>query len=155
MRLVAVALAGFVAGFLVWSHGWIQYTKLLGRCGVAEYIYEQQALSNRLSIEGRAFDAAVHALNAADADAGVGFMWIERSRQTPYWDWFRQPWTSGPDLFLGKLWEMVSSVPEDGRRIVEAEDRARAAVLFERTSCPDLAAARWHEAEDLHAKWSK
>lgn len=84
----------FAVGVITVSHVWLTSARALREGSLAEYQVEQEFLASRSAREGDLFREAVHRLNVADAQAGIGFQWLVRSKNESYWDWFRFPWES-------------------------------------------------------------
>lgn len=151
---IAAALLGFGTGVVVASHVWIQFARATREASRAEYIHEQLSLSNRAGASGDEFAAARHAMSAADAEAGVGFRWVERTLRLPYWQWWTQPWGTSAEANLLLSTRGMEEVRQ-GERLVGALYRAQAAAYLERSTCPSLAEFEWNQAVDLDASWAE
>ena len=146
-------VVGFAAGVLLCSHVWVEFSRANGEEAESQFLEEQLALSNRAGLRGDHFAAALHALNAADAEAEIGFQWLKRSRSEPYWSWWLRPWR---EIEAQRLAQAAKDTAEfrRGRALAEASHHAEAAVSIERSTCPDLAASQWAKAVQLDPAWS-
>jgi hypothetical protein len=151
---LAFFMVGLVAGGFISSHVWVQFARAHDDEAVSQFLEEQLALSNRDEIRGNHFSAAVHALNAADTEAEVGFQWLKRSRTVGYWSWWLRPWREiGTHSLLEKAKETAEFAR--GKPLAEADHRAAAAVALERSICPALAISQWESAARLDPAWSQ
>lgn len=155
-RFIAIAIAplvGATLGVVAASHVWLVSSRLLREATLAEFMNEQGHLANRARREGDAFREAVHRINLADAQAEVGFRWLQRARNATYWERFTSPWTN---YWLVRQVDVYPNAPKDqrGRALVEARYRAQAAIACERVGWSDLAALQWARAVELQPAWS-
>ncbi len=153
-RTLAIAVASFSAGLVLGvfatSHLWVVTSRILRDSTLAEYEHEQLLRASRAERSGDAFRRVLHTMNAADAQAEIGFRWLQRSRSDTYGTWFWFPWLTFP---LVPHIEVSSTKYEKGRRYVEAAYRAQAAVALEQFGRPDLAAEQWNLARELRPEW--
>jgi hypothetical protein len=145
--IVGGFVTGLLVGVLVTSHVWIRWARQAGELARVQFQGEQELLGNRSTRAGDAFRGAVHYLNVADAQAGVGFRWLERMEGTTYRQWFADPWSLY--VVIGELEQDAHSPKiQHGYRMMEANYWARAAIALERFGRPDLAEAPWAAAID-------
>jgi hypothetical protein len=151
--IAASFVAGLVLGGLGTSHVWIQAAKRSGEAARTRFLVEQELLGERATRAGDSFRGAVHFLNVADAQAGVGFRWLERENGTTYWEWLGSPWLDFLPLAEQER-EMRAPRIEQGHRGVEAIYWGRAAAALERFGRPDLAKGPYAAATALDPKRS-
>ena len=147
--------SGLLAGVAATSHVWITSARALREGAIAEYQNEQLILASRAQREGDAFRYVIHSLNAADAQAETGFRWVQWSRSRSYGDWFELPWASFPLLWELRSYSSTSPGAEEGRRILEAQLRAQAALALERFGQSSLADDQWRVATRLFPAWTR
>lgn len=145
--------AGLVLGVLVTSHVWVQTAQSAGEAARTNFLVEQELLGERATRTGDHFRGALHFLNVADAQAGVGFRWLERESGTTYWEWFRGPWLDYLPLAEHER-EIGAPRIQQGHSGVDAIYWGRAAAALERFGRPDLAKAPWAAASALDPKRS-
>jgi len=145
-------LVGFALGVALTSHVWVVQSRVLDESVLAEYIVEQEFLAARAARAGQTFREGVHWMNAADAEAELGFRWLERSRHASYVERAASPW-----LTCAMLWSV--DLPDRakrarGRAILEAQTRAKAAVALERVPLLGVAELEWARVRELPLAWS-
>jgi len=150
---IVCVLTAFLLGATTTSHVWIQYSRAYEDAVDIDYIQEQLALSNRAGLRGDHVGAAIHARNAGDAENSIGFAWLKRRQNRPYWQRLTMPWrTADSHQFVIS----ARKAPEllNGKRIVGALYYARSAIEFERSACTMLADSEWESAISRDTSWS-
>jgi hypothetical protein len=149
-------------GYAVTNHVWVVTNVALLDAAATQILFEQEYLAGRAHREGRLLDAAVHRINVADAQAEVGFRWLQRIRSESYWSRSKVPWTSyaaARDLTDYRR----DPKYQGGRDLLEAHFRAHAAIALERIGSEAAAAEQWARAfalSPLHSvddyrKWER
>jgi hypothetical protein len=144
---------GLVLGGLAASHVWLVALRALDGAVLAVYLNEQELLASRAHRNGDAFRDALHRVNVADGQAGIGFRWLERQRNASYLEKLSFPWSN----FWYLQWPIIR--PDDprlerGHEMLEAQYRADAAIALERVGASAAAAQEWARARELQPSWS-
>jgi hypothetical protein len=156
-RLLPIAVAtalGVVTGVLVTSHVWIAANQVLREGSRTEFIFEQQLLASRAARSGDRFRESLHAINAADAEAELGFKWLQRYRDSDFWGEVVFPWASYS--LIRELNQLRKSRQlEKGAQMIEAMAHGRAAIALEQLGRSDHAEIEWSRATTLAPSWPK
>jgi hypothetical protein len=151
----AVFALGASFGALAASHVWMETSRHFYEAVLAEHQDEQQLLAERARRNGDVFREALHRVNAADAQAEIGFRWLKRYRSVSDRDRFVDPWE-----FQWMVWSMGGLPPLDeeklarGRQILESHRRSRAAIALEQIGLTAAADVQWARALELQPAWS-
>ena len=153
LRALALLAMGVLVGALATSHVWITTAQVMVESSRVDFLTEQEFLADRAIRSDDDFRSVVHSLNAADAEAELGFRWLQRTRHRPYWSWLTQPWRDF--VSAREILGLVGDPRIDtGRRRLEGRARARAALALERIGSADLAEIEWAQATALEPSWS-
>jgi hypothetical protein len=154
-RLMPIAsfVLGVAIGGLAASHVWLVYSRATNEAVLGQFIVEQEYLANRAHRDGQAFREAFHRVSVADAQAEVGFRWLQRARNASYREWFTFAWTSYWLLQQTDLHPDTAKF-ERGRQLLEALYRAQAAIALERLDLLEPAKDQWAKALQLQPSWS-
>jgi hypothetical protein len=146
-------VAGSILGAAAAGHAWVAAARVLREVALSEYIVEQEFLASRAHRNEQSFREALHLVNVADAQARLGFRWLERSRNATYWEWFWFPWESYSAI--RQFEHPIDERHRRGRRMLEAQYRGAAALSLERIGESELATQEWNRALALNPSWSR
>lgn len=150
---LAVAILGFLAGGATVNHVWLVSHRLGEQVTLSSYTTEQEYLRDRAFRRGDRVAEFVHGLNVADASAGMGFRWLERTSNQTYSQASLYPWA-----FFALRSELAQSEPSEkhmrGKRALEALARGRAALALEQLGLDAAASSEWRKGESLASHWA-